>query len=126
MLEADLYRGEAKVDALKNPDATIFAYKRGPNGEVLEEEKDEVPANKDEGYSRWKWEMEARFVRGDDDDFDYKAVDESEEFDDHILEEREAADRYFDGEQPKFVKGEEAASRTKSQELTGETGVQDF
>ena len=126
MLEADLYRGEAKVDALKHSDATMFAYKRGPNGEVLQEEKDEVPANKDEGYSRWKWEMEARFVRGHDDDFEYKPVDESEVYDDHVLEEREAADQYFDDEQPTFVKGEEGAIRTQSQELIGETGVQDF
>lgn len=117
------------MEALRHPDPnSVFSYKRGPGGEILAEDKDEVPSNKEEGYARWKWEMETRFVRGADDDFDYKTVDENEEYDDRALEDLEAQERYFDGEEPKFVSGNDGATRTKSQEskLEGETGVQDF
>ena len=122
-----MYRSEAKLDALRHPDPnSIFTYRRGPGGEVLAEERDEVPANREEGLARWKWEMEARFLRGGDDDFDYDAVDNNPEYDDRLLEERDAQDKYFDEEDPKFVAGEEATSRSKSNELQGETGIQDF
>ena len=117
------------MDALRHPDPNnTFAYKRGPNGEILAEERDEVPASKEEGFARWRSEMEVRFVRGADGDFDYSTVDDNESYDDHALEEREALDRYFAEEEPEFVVGEDAAKRTKSQEqkLEGETGVQDF
>ena len=120
-------RSEAKIDALKNPDPnSVFSYKRGPSGEILAEEKDEVPANKDEGYARWRWEMEARFVRGGDDDFDYHTVDDNDEYDDHATETQEAEDRYFNDEEPQFVTGAEAIKKTASKELQGETGIQDF
>lgn len=142
ILEADLYRSEAKLDALRHPDPNgIFTYKRGPNGEILEEEKDEVPADKEDGMARWRWEMENRFLRGADDDFDYDGVvDGNSEYDDHVVEERDAEDRYFDGEEPAFVvrtrsrtttsaddeqEGEESQKIGKK-ELQGETGVQDF
>lgn len=113
--------------ALRNPDAhSLFTYKRGPNGEILAEEKDEVPVNKEEGFQRWRWEMEMRFVRGADDDFDYKPVDESDEYDDRAREEQEAEEAYFDQEEPQFVMGDEGIRKSNSKELEGETGIQDF
>jgi hypothetical protein len=127
ILEADLYRSEAKLEALRHPDPNaIFTYKRGPNGEVLAEDRDEVPANKEEGLARWKWEMEARFLRGGDDDFDYDAVDNNPEYDDRVLEEQDAQDKYFDDQEPEFVQGEDGVARTNSHQLHGETGIQDF
>ncbi|EXJ93106.1 hypothetical protein A1O3_01662 [Capronia epimyces CBS 606.96] len=129
VLEADLYRSEAKLDALRHPDPnSIFTYKRGPSGEILAEDKDEVPANKEEGFTRWKWEMETRFVRGADDDFEYGAVDHNPDYDDRATEEREAQDRYFDEQEPEFVEGQDEndATKSKSKELQGETGIQDF
>lgn len=129
ILEADLWRSEAKMDALKNPDQnSLFSYRRGPQGEILQEEKDEIPLSKEDGYARWKWEMEARFLRGGDDDFDYTAVDNDDQYDDKALEEQEFQERYFDDEDPEFVLGEDGAKRTKSQEakLEGETGIQDY
>jgi hypothetical protein len=117
------------MDALRNPDKNaIFSYKRGPQGEILQEEKDEVPSNKEEGYARWKWEMEARFLRGGDDDFDYSTVDNNETYDDKALEEQELQQSYFDDEDPEFVVGADGAKRTTSQEakLEGETGIQDY
>ena len=139
ILEADLWRSEAKLDALRHPDPnSVFTYKRGPNGEILEEEKDEVPATKEEGLARWKWEMECRFLRGGDVDFDYKGeVDHNEAYDDIVSEERDAQDRYFDGETPEFVSrtrtgsgndddvGDEEGGK-KQLKLEGETGIQDF
>jgi len=127
ILEADLYRSEAKLEALRHPDPNaIFTYKRGPDGEILAEDRDEVPANKEEGLARWRWEMEARFLRGVDEDFDYDVVDNNPEYDDRVLEERDAEDKYFDGQEPEFVEGEEAIAKSESRELQGETGIQDY
>ncbi|KIX10051.1 uncharacterized protein Z518_01132 [Rhinocladiella mackenziei CBS 650.93] len=127
ILEADLYRSEAKLDALRRPDPqSMFTYKRGPNGEILAEEQDEVPANKEEGFARWRWEMEVRFLRGGDDDFDYATVDNNPEYDDRAIEEQDAEDKYFDEQEPEFVEGEDGATRSESKELEGETGIQDF
>lgn len=120
VLEADLLRSEAKLEALKNPDPNAtFTYKRGPNGEIFAEEEDEIPQNKEEGYARWKYEMETRFLRGDDDDFEYASVDDSEAYDNLTEEDREREEVYFGDEEPGFVLDE-------GQTLQGETGVQDY
>ncbi|KAF2424480.1 hypothetical protein EJ08DRAFT_594997 [Tothia fuscella] len=120
VLEADLLRSEAKLEALAHPDPnSTFQYKRGPGGEIMAEEKDDVPLNKDEGMRRWRWEMEMRFLRGDDTDFDYDSVDKSEVYDDLTEEERERQDEYFKEEQPTFLL--EDGKRPE-----GETGIQDF
>lgn len=104
----------------------MFTYKRGPDGEILAEDKDEKPANKEEGLARWRWEMESRFLREGDTDFDYDAVDNNPDYDDHALEERDAQDKYFDEQEPEFVEGEDAAARNQNKDLQGETGIQDF
>lgn len=113
--------------ALNSPDKNaLFAYKRGPDGEIVEEEKDEIPADKEEGLKRWRWEMEMRFIRGGDSDFDYSNVDENDEYDDRKAEDLEAEERYFGAETPEFVMGEDIVKRSESKELEGETGIQDF
>jgi hypothetical protein len=110
------------MEALAHPDPnSTFSYRRGPHGEVLAEEKDEIPVNKEEGEKRWRWEMEMRFLRGGDDDFEYKDVDESEEYDDRGEEEREAEEKYFAEEEPEWV-----VENDKGVQLQGETGIQDF
>jgi hypothetical protein len=75
--------------------------------------------SKEEGWKRWKSEMELRFLRGDDDEFDYKAVDESEEWDDRDEEERIRLENYLAEEEPSWVIED-------GKEVQGETGVQDF
>jgi hypothetical protein len=96
----------------------FVSYARGPNGEVLPEEEDEVPSSKEEGLSRWKFEMTLRFLRGDDDEFEYRDVDESEEWD--VVERRESEERWFEDEEPEWVgEGEDGG-------VGGDTGVQDF
>ena len=125
ILEADLLRSEAKLSALANPDSnTMFSYKRGKNGEILAEEKDEVPMTKDEGQRRWRWEMELRFLRGDDPDFDYKTVDDSDEWDDWDSENREKLEEWLEKEEPQWVA--EDGTKGVDMELKGETGIQDF
>lgn len=126
VLEADLWRSEAKIEALAHPeDTSIMTYKRGTEGEILAEEKDEVPANKDEGMQRWRKEMELRFLKGQDADFDYTSVDESEEYDDRGAEEREEEEKWFAEEEPEWMVGE-GIDHPVATRLKGETGVQDY
>jgi hypothetical protein len=120
VLEADLQRSEAKLHALKHPDPNAtFTYKRGPDGEILEEERDEVPLSKEEGLARWRFEMEMRFIRGDDADFDYKTVDDNDAYDDHQEEERQRLEDYLDLQEPEW-------DLEEGQRPQGETGVQDY
>ncbi|EFR01435.1 hypothetical protein MGYG_04442 [Nannizzia gypsea CBS 118893] len=122
MLEADLERAEAKMDALANPaTGSLLTYSRGPNGEILAEDADEIPTSKAEGEERWRYEMEMRFVKGADDQFEYGDVDGCEEYDD-MSEEQE---RYFDEQEPEWIVDDAGGGRGELA-LTGETGVQDF
>ncbi|KAL4980470.1 coiled-coil domain-containing protein-domain-containing protein [Aspergillus desertorum] len=122
VLQADLLRSEAKIDALNHPDPhALFTYVRGPNGEILAEDRDEIPASKEEGEKTWRWEMTIRFLRGEDADFDYSTVDGNEELDD-VNEEQE---KYFDEEEPEWCVEAEGEGDVR-EKLTGETGIQDF
>jgi hypothetical protein len=122
ILQADLARSEAKFEALSHPDPNaMLSYSRGPNGEILAEDKDEIPPSKEEGEKLWRWEMTLRFLRGEDSDFDYAAVDENDDYDDW----NEEQERYFDDEEPEWTVEGENGGDIKSQ-LQGETGIQDF
>ena len=126
VLEADLWRSEAKIEALTNTqDAGAMTYKRGPDGEILAEEGDEVPKTKEEGMQRWRKAMELRFLGGRDEDFEYSIIDEGEEFDDRGVEEREEEEKWFEEEEPQWV-GDAQDDRTQELHVEGETGVQDF
>jgi len=120
-LEADLLRSEAKLDEAQHPDPDT-TYARTETGEIVANVGDEEELSKEEAYERWYAAMEQRFLDGNDADFDYGAVDESEEYDDRRAEERDAEEEYFDREEPDFGprEGEVKAG------LEGETGVQDF
>lgn len=83
---------------------------------MLPEEEDEVPSSKEEGEERWRFEMTLRFLKGEDEEFEYETVDESEEWD--VLERKESEERWFESQEPEWVGGEEGTS--------GDTGVQDF
>ncbi|KAA8567721.1 hypothetical protein EYC84_008192 [Monilinia fructicola] len=138
VLEADLYRSEAKLAALKgNPASSsqdedksagrieqnhgvpYLSYARGQNGEVLPEDPDEVPQSKEEGFERWKFEMTLKFLKGEDLDFDYEHIDAGGEWDE--IENRDVEERWFEDEEPEWV-GEEDTEET----VGGETGIQDF
>lgn len=115
------------MDALKNPDdAALMRYRRDESGAIVAEEKDEVPKSKEEGAERWRKEMELMFLRGDDTEFDYTAVDMSDEYDDKDVEEQEEEEKYFDGEEPAWVESSAHPVDMERPLLTGQTGVQDF
>ena len=129
VLEADLYRSEAKLAALAGcpldgqesssdgKSANDLAYVPGPDGQVLPEDEDEVPQSKEEGLDRWKEAMTLRFLQGKDEDFEYAEVDGSEEWD--VVERRDAEEKWFEDEEPQW-----AADEHKVKE--SETGIQDF
>ncbi|KAL4954077.1 coiled-coil domain-containing protein-domain-containing protein [Aspergillus filifer] len=129
VLQADLLRSEAKFDALNHPDPhALLTYARGENGEILAEERDEVPTSKEEGEKAWRWEMTMRFLKGEDGDFDYTMIDEDENMD----ESADEMERWFDSEEPEWVVDVEGDGGGQSEggdvrsRLTGETGIQDF
>lgn len=119
-LEANLLRSEAKLEALRHPDPNSpMVYTKAPDGSItgVEQDVDEPPRGKEAGWEQWKDVMSSRFVRGDDEDFDYATVDGNEDFGDRDEEERIKLDEYLEGEEARFV-GEGTPK--------GETGVQDY
>lgn len=121
-MSTDLWRAEAKKEALSQPNPnSLFVYNRGPSGEILEEDKDDVPMSKEEGKAWWVDEMTQRFLRGGDDDFDYKTVDGNHKYDDPE-EERDIQERWFESMESDF----DSDGEGKEKMLTGETGIQDY
>jgi hypothetical protein len=118
----DLWRAEAKKDALAQPDPnSLFTYSRGPQGQIVEEEKDDIPMTKEEGRAWWVDEMTQRFLRGGDDDFEYAKVDGNHNYDPLELE-RDLQDAYFESMESDF----DSDGEGKEKVLTGETGIQDY
>ncbi|KAI5287102.1 hypothetical protein KEM54_006242 [Ascosphaera aggregata] len=125
IFHADLMRGEARLEALNRPHAgDAFSCTWGPNGEILVEDRDDVPVTKEEGFSRWRWEMEMRFVKGADYDFDYMTVDQDEALDEYNWNDRE--ERYYDEEEPGWVTDTDEHGNKMERVLKGETGIQDY
>lgn len=121
-MATDLWRAEAKKDALAQPDPnSLFTYNRGPQGQIVEEDKDDVPMTKEEGKRWWVDEMTQRFLRGGDDDFEYDKVDGNQKYDDPE-EERDLQEAYFESMESDF----DTDGEGKEKVLTGQTGIQDF
>lgn len=120
-LEADLVRSEAKLEAVHHPDPNSpVVYSRQANGEIIGIDQDQSfgeEPSKDYDWERWVDVMGQRFLRGEDGDFDYRAVDQNDDYDDRDEEARAGLERYLEGEEESFV-GDGRPS--------GETGVQDF
>ena len=119
-LEADLMRSEAKIDALSHPDPNSpLVYRRDDQGSIMavDQNEEDRPKNKEEGRDKWRECMEHRFLRGEDKDVDYKAIDESDDYNDWSEETRRMEDDYFAGEQEEYI---------GDGEKSGDTGVQDF
>lgn len=127
-LEADLLRSEARLDEAQDPEVHS-SYTRTEDGEIVQfpDPRDEATGDfesltREEARERWVDIMTVRFLRGDDEDFDYGKVDESEELDDRRAEERDAEEEWFDGESEDFSPRDGEGKR----EVRGETGVQDY
>ena len=103
-------------------------YVRDQDGGIVAEDRHEVPESREEGRSRWRAEMELRFVNGEDGDFDYKSVDHDESYDDRIIQERDLEEAWFDTEEPAWIESEKLGKEDKqsSKQLSGQTGIQDF
>jgi hypothetical protein len=65
-------------------------------------------------------EMTQRFLSGEDQDFEYKTVDQNEKYDDE--KERDIQDAYFESMESDF----DSDGEGKEKVLTGETGIQDY
>jgi hypothetical protein len=84
------------------------------------------PKTRDEGKAQWEEYLRDRFIRGEDDDFDYALVDEDEEYD--VLEREDREEAWFEEEDPGWAStsGDEEGGRRAEKVLRGETGIQDF
>jgi hypothetical protein len=84
------------------------------------------PKTRDEGREQWEAYLRDRFIRGEDDDFDYALVDEDEEYD--VLEREDREEAWFEEEDPGWAStsGDEEGGGRAEKVLRGETGIQDF
>ncbi|KAI2622082.1 hypothetical protein GGS21DRAFT_373550 [Xylaria nigripes] len=102
--------------------------------EVQDIGQQSVPQTAEEGRMRWDEFLQHRFVDGRDEDFNYRTVDEDDEYD--TIERREQEDAWFENEEPGWFGESDDDNETDQQgaggkvvverTLTGETGVQDF
>ncbi|MDI1492352.1 MAG: hypothetical protein OHK93_003566 [Ramalina farinacea] len=150
VLEADLWRAEAKVEAVRSNKEKEEAKKAGGEGDIKtsegEREGEEADkairaANKKiedaaveslskvEGQEIWRRQMELLFVNGEDGEFDYEGmVDGNEELDDRETAERERQDEWFDDEDASWIEENATDNNDGCGEVAvrGQTGVQDY
>ncbi|PNS17968.1 hypothetical protein CAC42_3927 [Sphaceloma murrayae] len=119
-LEADLTRAEAKIHALANPDPNSpLVYRRDAGGTIVavDQNEEDRPRTKQQGQQKWREVMEQRFLRGEDYEFNYAAIDNNVDYDDREEETRQVEDAYF-AEQVEEYLGDGSPA--------AQTGVQDF
>lgn len=119
-LEASLLRGESTLASLKESVKSPYAPD-SPKKTSIDDPWDATAMNKEHGLELWKTFLEDRFVKGDDQDFEYEKVDEDENLD--SLERDEEEDIWFEAEEPSWVEEDESH---KGVGKRGETGIQDF
>ena len=123
-LEADLLRGEAKLDDLARENGDKQSARGSSKIDIGLEEWEHQATDKEQGLQLWHAFLEDRFVTGQDEDFDYAPVDQNEDFDSLIRDEAEEA--WFEDEEPSWIPDEETEVAEKEPRRQGETGVQDF
>ncbi|KAK0665837.1 coiled-coil domain-containing protein-domain-containing protein [Cercophora samala] len=141
VLEGSLLRGEERLAKLSSADPPPPGEEVGGEngvgvgrGKVVEAagtgftsftaELLPPPKTKEEGVERWREFLRDRFIRGEDEDFEYEKVDDMDEFDE--LERREREEEWIEGEEPGWVGSEDEGGGRVERVLKGETGVQDF
>ncbi|KAF3939556.1 hypothetical protein ABW19_dt0200242 [Dactylella cylindrospora] len=87
--------------------------------------------NREEAWEIWREILSRRFLRGDDEDFDYESVDRPGGAGDphHLIEveiERDEWEEYFDEEEAEVYTERDGKKYLNGRVLEGETGVQDF
>ncbi|KAL2198823.1 coiled-coil domain-containing protein-domain-containing protein [Corynascus similis CBS 632.67] len=82
------------------------------------------PKTREEGLAQWEAYLRDRFIRGEDDDFDYALVDDDDEYD--VLDRVDREEAWFEEEDPEWATSGEEGERGKEKILRGETGIQDY
>ncbi|KAH0531469.1 hypothetical protein TsFJ059_000298 [Trichoderma semiorbis] len=122
-LEADLVRGETNLSNLyperEQGSRTQQDSKVLGDGGAGTNAWDADAEDKEHGKQLWHAYLEARFVEGLDEDFDYEKVDDNYKYDAMAIQ--DAEDAWFDDEEPSWVDG-----GTQFPVRLGETGIQDF
>ncbi|KAL7789090.1 coiled-coil domain-containing domain-containing protein [Trichoderma ceciliae] len=122
-LEADLVRGETKLSNFSQTSENIDLlqdYVKAPgDGGAGTNAWDAEAENKEHGVQLWRTYLEARFVEGLDEDFEYEIVDNNDVYD--TMARRDAEEAWFDEEEPSWADGD-----SQFPVKLGETGVQDF
>jgi hypothetical protein len=91
----------------------------------LDAELKPPPKTREEGRAQWEEFLRDRFIRGEDEDFDYARVDEDEDYD--VLEREEREEAWFESENPGWATSDEGEDDARTDKmLEGETGIQDF
>ncbi|KAK4177545.1 coiled-coil domain-containing protein-domain-containing protein [Triangularia setosa] len=133
VLEGSLLRGEERLAKLSSsstqpPNDGKEVEVAGTSFTSFTAELLPPPKTKEEGLERWRQFLEDRFIRGEDEDFEYENVDGRDEFDE--LERREREEEWIEGEEPGWVGGSDGDDDEEVVEvervLKGETGVQDY
>ncbi|KAK3695612.1 hypothetical protein B0T22DRAFT_497551 [Podospora appendiculata] len=126
VLEGSLMRGEERL-------AQLAAQQDSPHMAAAS-----TPTTREDGLEQWEAFLRERFVRGEDDDFEYPRVDDDDEYD--VLERREREEAWFDEEDPEWASSGDGSGSPASKGgggdpetgvrverfLEGETGVQDY
>ncbi|CAM1501581.1 Fc.00g035650.m01.CDS01 [Cosmosporella sp. VM-42] len=124
-LEADLLRGESKLESLAQENGNGQVAKGSNKMETGLENWERPATDKEQGLQLWHAYIEDRFVSGQDEDFDYTPVDKNEDFD--TLARSDAEEAWFEDEEPKWVPDEETGEAAKEPpKRQGETGIQDY
>ncbi|CAP60841.1 uncharacterized protein PODANS_1_21113 [Podospora anserina S mat+] len=127
VLEGSLLRGEERLAKLSSErPAGDENEAAGTSFTSFSAELSPPPETKEEGEERWRGFLRDRFVRGEDEDFEYDEVDDRDELDE--LERREREEEWIEGGEPGWAdsEGEGEGGGRVGRVLTGETGVQDF
>ncbi|KAK6500659.1 hypothetical protein TWF506_003423 [Arthrobotrys conoides] len=114
---------DGPIDA-ENLDADIL-IRADSNGEFMNVE------DREEAWEIWKDILSRRFIRGDDEDFEYDSVDRPGGAGDpnHLIEaeiERDGWEEYFDGEEADVYTERDGMKYLGGKVVEGETGIQDF
>lgn len=123
-------RGEARLEQLASSSRANALPATGG-------EDEEAPTTREAGREAWVAFLRERFVRGEDEDFEYALVDGDEGLDG--MEARDREEAYFDEEEPEWADDSDddydeddnnsnGETRPKKRErvLMGETGIQDY
>ncbi|KAI0390479.1 coiled-coil domain-containing protein-domain-containing protein [Xylariaceae sp. FL0594] len=129
---------QGRMPAQAQAQAACTTGSMSMNAEELEvfeaEDLGSAPHTAEEGRSRWDEFLRRRFVAGRDEDFDYRDVDEDDEYD--ALERQEQELAWFENEEPSWADESDGDGDDDDDDddggggaekiLTGETGIQDF